>query len=224
MQKKRKKRSPTIILPFWRGRRERWKWTSPGRCWWWWTDRQWGWSRGGCAALQRSRWLPARTAEPSRHGHRTCGARTPTFTECGQKKSQLKFNRLRALHDTENNPAEKNRKTKRTSSLIVDVLLTFSTRTQLILPDVFIVADFRLFHSSVPVHFVDDYSESQEINLRWGRDKQKWKKLIFNSETIPISWCYLISKMKQFKLTRMIKHAGPIKLHMKWFSVLSQQL
>lgn len=31
-------------------------------------------------------------------------------------------------------------------------------------PDVFIVADFRLFHSSVPVHFVDDYSKSQEIN------------------------------------------------------------
>lgn len=31
-------------------------------------------------------------------------------------------------------------------------------------PDVFIVADFRLFHSSVPVHFVDNYDESQEIN------------------------------------------------------------
>lgn len=31
-------------------------------------------------------------------------------------------------------------------------------------PDVFIVADFRLFHSSMPVHFVDDYSKSQEIN------------------------------------------------------------
>lgn len=43
--------------------------------------------------------------------------------------------------------------------------LTFSARALLILPDVFVVADFRLFHSGVPVHFVDDYPKSQEINL-----------------------------------------------------------
>lgn len=36
---------------------------------------------------------------------------------------------------------------------------TASTRS-----DVFIVADFRLFHSSVLVHFVHDYSKGQEIN------------------------------------------------------------
>lgn len=36
---------------------------------------------------------------------------------------------------------------------------------ELILPDIFIVADFRLFHSGVPVHLVDDYSKGQEINL-----------------------------------------------------------
>lgn len=27
-----------------------------------------------------------------------------------------------------------------------------------------------------------------------------------------------------FDLTRMIRHAGPMKLQMKWFSVLSQHL
>lgn len=43
--------------------------------------------------------------------------------------------------------------------------LTFSVGAYLILPDVFVVADFRFFHSGVSVHFVDDHYESQEINL-----------------------------------------------------------
>lgn len=34
------------------------------------------------------------------------------------------------------------------------------------LPDVFVVAGFGFFHSSVSVHFVDDHSERQEINLQ----------------------------------------------------------
>lgn len=59
------------ILPFWRAHIGRWRWTCPGRHWWRWTNRQWGWSRGGYAALQRSRWRPARTAEPRHHGHMT---------------------------------------------------------------------------------------------------------------------------------------------------------
>ena len=50
--------------------------------------------------------------------------------------------------------------------------LTNLTRIQIIPPDVFIVADFRFFHGSMPVHFVDDYSESQEINLTGERGKQ----------------------------------------------------
>lgn len=51
--------------------------------------------------------------------------------------------------------------------------LTFSRGASLILPDVFIMADCGFFHSGVSVHFVDDHSESQEINL-WGggRDEQ----------------------------------------------------
>lgn len=43
--------------------------------------------------------------------------------------------------------------------------LIYLTRVQIIPPDVFIVANFRFFHCSMPVHFVDDYSKSQEINL-----------------------------------------------------------
>lgn len=42
----------------------------------------------------------------------------------------------------------------------------FSMRASLILPDVFIVTDFRLFHSGVTVHFVDDDSKSQKVDLR----------------------------------------------------------
>lgn len=45
-------------------------------------------------------------------------------------------------------------------------------RVHKIIPNVFIVADFRLFHGSMPVHFVDDHSKSQEINLSDERPKQ----------------------------------------------------
>lgn len=44
--------------------------------------------------------------------------------------------------------------------------LTFSEVARLILPDVFIVAGFGFFYSGVSVHFVDDHSKRQEINLQ----------------------------------------------------------
>lgn len=44
--------------------------------------------------------------------------------------------------------------------------LTFSGGACLILPDVFIVAGFRFFYSGVSVHFEDDHSERQKINLQ----------------------------------------------------------
>lgn len=44
---------------------------------------------------------------------------------------------------------------------------TCSTWIKISPPDVFIVADFRLFHSCMTVYLVHDHSKSQEIDLQW---------------------------------------------------------
>lgn len=98
---------------------------------------------------------------------------------------------------------------------------------ELILPDIFIVADFRLFHSGVPVHLVDDYSKGQEINLlqKPSRAQNMHRKKIKKEMTI-YATAMLVCRINIFpgRLTRMIRQAGPMKLQIKWFSVLSQHL
>lgn len=61
----------------------------------------------------------------------------------------------------------------------------------MISPDVFIVADFRLFHSSVPIDLKHDHPKGQEIHLQLKRQIKAhkhqllWKPLeqsqLFNS-------------------------------------------
>lgn len=55
--------------------------------------------------------------------------------------------------------------------LQLDFDYSLTSRAHVILPDILIVANFRPFHGSMPVHFVDDYSKSQEINLWWTQSK-----------------------------------------------------
>lgn len=99
--------------------------------------------------------------------------------------------------------------------------LTFCRGAHSILPDVFVVAGFGFFHGGVSVHFVDDHSERQEINLQ-GTNETDTHGVQGDSCLVIFSSDFNLGK--RLNLTRMMRQAGPMKLHTKWCSVLNQQL